>query len=60
MDTITALKTLVELREWLSDNCYMQSEPSIVSYLEDGKEITQMECIKAINVILKQLETKGV
>lgn len=60
MDTITAIKTLVELREWLSDNCYMQSEPSIVSYLEDGKEITQMECIKAINVILKQLETKGV
>ena len=60
MDTITALKTLVELREWLSDNYHMQSEPSIISYLEDGKEITQMECIKAINVILKQLETNGV
>lgn len=60
MDNITVFKTLVELREWLSDNCYMQAEPSVVSYLEDGEEITQMDCIEAIDIILKQLETKGV
>lgn len=60
MDNITVFKTLVELREWLSDNYYMQAEPSVISYLEDGEEITQMDCIEAIDVILKQLETKGV
>lgn len=60
MDNMTAFKTLVELRAWLSDNCYMQAEPATVSYTEDGKEITQVDCIEAIDVILKQLETKGV
>lgn len=57
---LSALEILSELKEWLSDNCYMQSEPPIVAYLADGSEITQIDCINAINTVLGQLETKGV
>ena len=52
---LTALDILIELRGWLADNVEMQAEPAIVAHLPSGYQLTQADCIEAIDALLHQL-----
>lgn len=52
---LTALDILLELRGWLADNIEMQTEPAIVAHLPNGYQLTQADCIEAIDTLLHQL-----
>ena len=52
---LTALDILIELRGWLADNIEMQAEPTIVAHLPSGYQLTQADCIEAIDALLHQL-----
>ena len=52
---LTALDILIELRGWLADNVEMQAEPAIVAYLPNGYQLTQSDCVEAIDALLHQL-----
>ncbi|MGL6356424.1 hypothetical protein ACSZMT_22855 [Aeromonas veronii] len=52
---LTALDILIELRCWLADNVEMQAEPAIVAHLPSGYQLTQADCIEAIEALLHQL-----
>jgi len=52
---LTALDILIELRCWLADNVEMQAEPAIVAHLPSGYQLTQADCIEAIDALLHQL-----
>ncbi|MGL6410399.1 hypothetical protein ACSZMR_10180 [Aeromonas veronii] len=52
---ITALDILIELRCWLEDNVQMQAEPAIVAHRPNGYQLTQADCIEAIDALLHQL-----
>ena len=52
---LTALDILLELRGWLADNVQMQAEPTIVAHLPNGYQLTQADCIEAIDTLLHQL-----
>lgn len=52
---LTALDILIELRCWLADNVEMQAEPAIVAHLPSGYQLTQADCIEAIDARLHQL-----
>ncbi|MFM5635450.1 hypothetical protein ACET5Y_12600 [Aeromonas veronii] len=52
---LTALDILLELRCWLEDNVQMQAEPAIVAHLPNGYQLTQADCIEAIDTLLHQL-----
>ncbi|MGL6007477.1 hypothetical protein [Aeromonas sobria] len=49
---LTALDILIELRCWLADNVQMQA---IVAHLPNGYQLTQADCIEAIDALLHQL-----
>lgn len=53
---LTALDILIELRCWLADNVEMQAEPAIVAHLPNGYQLTQGDCIEAIDALLHQLQ----
>lgn len=52
---LTALDILIELRCWLADNVQMQAAPAIVAHLPNGYQLTQADCVEAINALLHQL-----
>ena len=52
---LTPLDILLELRCWLADNIEMQAEPAIVAHLPNGYQLTQADCIEAIDALLHQL-----
>ncbi|MFM5321336.1 hypothetical protein ACET9O_17165 [Aeromonas caviae] len=52
---LTALDILLELRCWLADNVQMQAEPAIVAHLPSGYQLTQSDCVEAIDALLHQL-----
>ena len=52
---LTALDILIELRCWLADNVEMQTEPAIVAHLPNGYQLTQSDCVEAIDALLHQL-----
>lgn len=52
---LTAFDILLELRCWLADNVEMQNEPAIVAHLPNGYQLTQADCIEAIDALLHQL-----
>ena len=52
---LTALDILIELRCWLADNVQMQAEPAIVAHLPNGYQLTQSDCVEAIDALLHQL-----
>ena len=52
---LTALDILIELRGWLADNVEMQAAPAIVAHLPNGYQLTQTDCIEAIDALLHQL-----
>ena len=52
---LTTLDILLELRGWLADNVQMQAEPAIVAHLPSGYQLTQADCIEAIDTLLHQL-----
>jgi hypothetical protein len=52
---LTVLDILIELRCWLADNVDMQAEPAIVAHLANGYQLTQADCIEAIDALLHQL-----
>lgn len=52
---LTALDIILELRYWLADNVEMQAEPAIVAHLPNGYQLTQTDCIEAIDTLLHQL-----
>ncbi|RKJ86176.1 hypothetical protein D6R50_17900 [Aeromonas veronii] len=52
---LTTLDILIELRGWLADNLEMQSEPAIVAHLPSGYQLTQSDCVEAIDALLHQL-----
>ena len=52
---LTALDILIELRFWLADNVEMQTEPAIVAHLPNGYQLTQSDCVEAIDALLHQL-----
>ncbi|WP_323957008.1 hypothetical protein [Aeromonas caviae] len=52
---LTALDIFLELRCWLEDNVQMQAEPAIVAHLPNGYQLTQADCIEAIDALLHQL-----
>ncbi|MFQ2274745.1 hypothetical protein [Aeromonas hydrophila] len=52
---LTTLDILIELRCWLEDNVQMQAEPAIVAHLPNGYQLTQADCIEAIDTLLHQL-----
>ncbi|WP_429220513.1 hypothetical protein [Aeromonas veronii] len=52
---LTAFDILIELRCWLADNVEMQAEPAIVAHLSNGYQLTQADCIEAIDTLLHQL-----
>ena len=52
---LTALDILLELRGWLADNVQMQAEPAIVAHLPSGYQLTQADCIEAIDALLHHL-----
>ncbi|MCZ0752248.1 hypothetical protein [Aeromonas enteropelogenes] len=54
-DHLTTLDILLELRCWLEDNVQMQAEPAIVAHLPNGYQLTQADCIEAIDALLHQL-----
>ncbi|MEH8161525.1 hypothetical protein [Aeromonas allosaccharophila] len=56
---LTALDILIELRCWLADNVEMQAAPAIVAHLPNGYQLTQADCIEAIDALLHQLRQEG-
>jgi hypothetical protein len=52
---LTSLDILLELRCWLADNIEMQAAPAIVAHLPSGYQLTQADCIEAIDALLHQL-----
>jgi len=52
---LPALDILIELRCWLADNVEMQAEPAIVAHLPNGYQLTQSDCVEAIDALLHQL-----
>lgn len=52
---LTNIDILIELRCWLADNVEMQAEPAIVAHLPNGYQLTQADCIEAIDTLLHQL-----
>lgn len=52
---LTALDILIELRCWLEDNVEMQAEPAIVAHLPNGYQLTQADCVEAIDALQHQL-----
>jgi hypothetical protein len=52
---LTALDILLELRGWLADNVEMQAAPAIVAHLPNGYQLTQADCIEAIDALLHPL-----
>ena len=52
---LTALDILLELRGWLADNVQMQAAPAIVAHLPNGYQLTQADCVEAIDALLHQL-----
>ena len=52
---LTALDILLELRGWLADNVQMQAAPAIVAHLPSGYQLTQSDCVEAIDALLHQL-----
>ena len=52
---LTALDILIELRCWLADNVEMQAEPAIVAHLPSGYQLTQSDCVEAIDALLHHL-----
>ncbi|WP_368196143.1 hypothetical protein [Aeromonas sp. R2-2] len=52
---LTALDILIKLRNWLADNVEMQAEPAIVAHLPNGYQLTQSDCVEAIDALLHQL-----
>ena len=52
---LTALDIILELRCWLADNVEMQAEPAIVAHLPNGYQLTQSDCVEAIDALLHQL-----
>ncbi|BBS15992.1 hypothetical protein [Aeromonas caviae] len=52
---LTALDILIELRGWLADNVEMQAVPAIVAHLPNGYQLTQADCIEAIDALLHPL-----
>jgi hypothetical protein len=52
---LTALDILIELRCWLADSVEIQTEPAIVAHLPNGYQLTQADCIEAIDALLHQL-----
>ena len=52
---LTALDILIELRGWLADNVQMQAAPAIVAHLPSGYQLTQADCIEAIDALLHHL-----
>ena len=52
---LTALDILIELRGWLADNVEMQAEPAIVAHLPSGYQLTQSDCVEAIDALLHHL-----
>ncbi|MBL0600236.1 hypothetical protein [Aeromonas jandaei] len=54
-DHLTTLDILIELRCWLADNVEMQAEPAIVAHLPNGYQLTQSDCVEAIDSLLHQL-----
>ena len=52
---LTTLDILLELRGWLADNIEMQAEPAIVAHLPSGYQLTQSDCVEAIDALLHQL-----
>ncbi|MGL5176607.1 MAG: hypothetical protein ACRC8N_00650 [Aeromonas veronii] len=52
---LTALDILIELRCWLADNVEIQAEPAIVAHLPNSYQLTQADCIEAIDALLHQL-----
>ena len=52
---LTTLDILIELRGWLADNVEMQAEPAIVAHLPSGYQLTQSDCVDAIDALLHQL-----
>ena len=54
-DHLTTLDILIELRCWLADNVEMQAEPAIVAHLPSGYQLTQSDCVEAIDALLHHL-----
>lgn len=52
---LTAIDILIELRGWLEDNTQQQAEPAIVAHLPNGYQLTQADCIEAIDAVLYRL-----
>ncbi|QXC32364.1 hypothetical protein [Aeromonas sp. FDAARGOS 1407] len=52
---LTAFDILLELRCWLADSLEMQAEPAIVAHLPSGYQLTQSDCVEAIDALLHQL-----
>ncbi|MGL6370233.1 hypothetical protein ACSZNB_11525 [Aeromonas hydrophila] len=52
---LTVLDILIELRCWLADNIEMRAEPTIVAHLPSGYQLTQADCIEAIDALLHRL-----
>ncbi|OEC42782.1 hypothetical protein [Aeromonas sp. DNP9] len=52
---LTTIDILIELRGWLEDNIQMQAAPAIVAHLPNGYQLTQADCIEAIDTLLHQL-----
>ncbi|WP_323883484.1 hypothetical protein [Aeromonas caviae] len=52
---LTAIDILIELRGWLEDNTQMQAEPAIVAHLPNGYQLTQTDCVEAIDAVLYRL-----
>jgi hypothetical protein len=52
---LTALDILLELRGWLADNVQMQAAPAIVAHLPSGHQLTQSDCVEAIDALLHHL-----
>lgn len=52
---LCALDILIELRGWLADNVQMQAEPAIGAHLPNGYQLTQADCIPAIDALLHRL-----
>jgi hypothetical protein len=52
---LTDLDILIELRCWLADNVEMQAAPAIVAHLPSGYQLTQADCIEAIDALLQRL-----
>ncbi|WP_162265163.1 hypothetical protein [Aeromonas salmonicida] len=43
------------MRCWLADNIEMQAEPAIVAHLPSGYQLTQSDCVEAIDALLHHL-----